>query len=109
MTSGRARTPRGGALAGPRRRRSGGKAGGPPAGGAAKGPKGGKAGKGGKAPKSAEKPPAKPKTQEELDREMEEYFMKDSKSAKATLDNGLDDYFKSKDAEKEEGEVEKAG
>ena len=26
-----------------------------------------------------------------------------------TLDNGLDDYFKSKDAEKEEGEVEKAG
>ena len=40
---------------------------------------------------------------------MEEYFMKDSKSAKATLDNGLDDYFKSKDAEKEEGEVEKAG
>ena len=49
------------------------------------------------------------RTQEELDREMEEYFMKDSKSAKATLDNGLDDYFKSKDAEKEEGEVEKAG
>jgi len=40
---------------------------------------------------------------------MEEYFMKDSKSAKATLDNGLDDYFKSKDAEKEEGEVEKSG
>ena len=29
---------------------------------------------------------------------MEEYFMKDNKSAKATLDTGLDDYFKSKNA-----------
>ena len=35
--------------------------------------------------------------------------MKDNKSAKATLDTGLDDYFKSKNAEKEEGEVEKEG
>ena len=35
--------------------------------------------------------------------------MKDSKSAKATLDTCLDDYFKSKNAEKEEGEVEKEG
>ena len=34
--------------------------------------------------------------------------MKDNKSAKATLDTGLDDYFKSKNAEKG-GEVEKEG
>ena len=37
---------------------------------------------------------------------MEEYFMKDSKSAKTTLDTGLDEYFKTKDANKEEGELE---
>ena len=37
---------------------------------------------------------------------MEEYFMKDNKTAKATLDSGLDDYFKNKDANKEDGELE---
>ena len=37
---------------------------------------------------------------------MEEYFMKDNKTAKATLDGGLDDYFKNKDANKEDGELE---
>jgi len=57
-------------------------------------------------PKSAEKPKEEPKSQADLDREMEEYFMKDNKTAKATLDSGLDDYFQNKDANKEDGELE---
>lgn len=49
--------------------------------------------------------------QEDLDAEMDAYFMKDSKTAVQRLDNDLDDYFKTKPAETEaeaEAEVEAA-
>ena len=40
--------------------------------------------------------PDKAKTKEELDAEMDSYFLKDEKSAPKKLDADLDDYWKSK-------------
>ncbi len=45
---------------------------------------------------------SKPKTQEELDDEMKDYFMKDKKSGGTHLDNDLDDYFANRTEKKDE-------
>ena len=47
-----------------------------------------------------------PKTKEQLDREMDDYFLKgDSQVAKSKLDQDLDDYFAHKPAETTAGEA----
>ena len=43
----------------------------------------------------------KPKTAEQLDAEMDDYFMKDEKTAAQKLNTDLDDYWKSKPAEEQ--------
>lgn len=45
-------------------------------------------------------------TAEDLDAEMDKYFMKDAKTAASKLDNDLDEYFTKKSEKKVEEEIE---
>lgn len=64
-------------------------------------------GKPGRGHKSDQKKDKKPKTKEELDAEMDAYFLQDEKTAKKKLEEDMDDYWKAAPA-KEEGQEETA-
>ena len=70
-------------------------------GGAAKGKGGGRGGGRGGSGRGRGGDKPKPKTAEDLDREMDSYWGKSEEHAQKKLDSDMDDYWKNKDATKE--------